>query len=373
MPQKFHKLFAAVTGAALLCAMTVPALAADETPATDPNAGNAVVSDTAAQAPYALGPTRAVVQAPAEGDQLRVLADAEDGAARELVLNLDENTVVAALADGAVGKVADLKKDQEVYLYTSPATTRSLPPQTYAYAILTGVKEHVVPPQLQVVEKVLDKSEGLGGSTVTASYLCDHGGMMIYFETDTPLTTAAGTAATAADFQVGSSMLAWYDVVMESYPGQAYATRALLLPGAAAPDAASAEGNETPAASADGADLTIVIDGDMVLPVKGKLENGVAMVPVRAVGEALGCAIDWDPANKISVTHDVRTMTITVGEDLYVSAATQSSGLVGMTAPQTLGAAPYYDEQGSTWAPAALFQVLQGFTVTLNGTELTIA
>ena len=55
----------------------------------------------------------------------------------------------------------------------------------------------------------------------------------------------------AENLRIGQPFLAWYDIVMESFPAQANATRILL-----------------PAMNAEERELTFTLDGDMVIGAK---------------------------------------------------------------------------------------------------------
>lgn len=104
--------------------------------------------------------------------------------------------------------------------------------------------------------------------------------------------------------------------------------------------------------------LTMEIEGEN-LDIAGKypyLENEVAMVPVRAVGEALGYTVTWtaEYANEVRLDNGLVKTTVTIGEDLYFMA---SSTMIGMSEPSPLGAAPVADK-GVTYVPMELFELL---------------
>lgn len=104
--------------------------------------------------------------------------------------------------------------------------------------------------------------------------------------------------------------------------------------------------------------LTVEIEGEN-LDLTGKyayIENEVVMVPVRAVGEALGYTITWTAEHSTEVRLDNGTVktTVILGEDLYSMA---SSTMIGMSKPSPLGAAPVA-EKGVTYVPMDLFELL---------------
>ena len=65
-------------------------------------------------------------------------------------------------------------------------------------------------------------------------------------------------------------------------------------------------------------------------------------------------------------------MDFTEGEDLYLSTSTLP-GAVGMTAPLTLGAAPFIDEEGTMYVPAESFTALVGLQVEETADQITIS
>lgn len=104
--------------------------------------------------------------------------------------------------------------------------------------------------------------------------------------------------------------------------------------------------------------LTVEIEGEN-LDLTSKyayIENEVVMIPVRAVGEALGYTVTWVAEYPTEVRLDNGTVktTITIGEDLYFMA---SSTAIGMSKPSPLGVAPVA-EHGVTYVPMDLFGLL---------------
>ena len=226
------------------------------------------------------------------------------------------------------------------------------------------------------VEAVTQNEDG--SATITTN----NGGLWLTVEADASVTTYAGEKASLADLQVGSHVMAWYDIVLLSYPGQAGTDQLMLLPGAAeerdgeaAETSAPAETTAPAEALQDGTELSIVLEGDMVLPVTGKVENGAAMVPVAAVAQALGYEVTYTPGENgeaalVTVEDDSFRVNLNIGDNL-IQGVTKIEGAVGMTSPMDYGMAPYIVEPGTTWAPAQLFEML-GRTVTVDGDTLSI-
>lgn len=283
----------------------------------------------------------------------------------EVVYLVDENTLYLDSGAALPAQAGDVTEGAQVYLYHREAMTLSLPAQTYAEAVVLNVPQDAACARLHTVESV--RSQPNDG---TLAIQTDGGSLILTVQQDAAVTPwLTKNAVSLDDLTVGTRFFAWYDVVLESYPAQAYTDRVLLTPAAAIADDAVQAFN----APEDGAALSIVVDGDMVLPDKALAENGTVLVPVRATAETLGCTVSWNQATRTAtIANEARQMTLTPGDDLYLSAATQQSGLVGMTAPISLGAAPRIDAQGRMWASAELFEVLQGYTVEIDQTSVSI-
>ena len=125
----------------------------------------------------------------------------------------------------------------------------------------------------------------------------------------------------AADIVPGTRVLAWYSVVTLSLPAQASPEKVMVFPSDYAGWVA-----------ADG--LTVTVNGQ-ALALEGaaaaKVENGHLMVPVRALAEALGCEVAWEPyTNQVTVTRDgVECYHFTIGGDQ----AAKGDVTVGLVAP----------------------------------------
>lgn len=81
------------------------------------------------------------------------------------------------------------------------------------------------------------------------------------------------------------------------------------------------------------------------------------MVPLRALAEELGFTVTWNGSTIRVDTGDVHT-DVTIGVDRYVI-TTSNEALVGMSAPFSLGCAPYATN-GVTYVPLSLFDALLG-------------
>lgn len=350
---------AALLGAAVLCGTTLPAFAAEND--TTPGAEQ---QDTLL-APYSIGAEATVTEVPdtfaadLEAGSARLLVNAmENGVEMEVALNIGSDTIFLDNTTGTPVAGTQVKKGDKIYVYHSPAMTRSLPPQTYTQAILVNLGDKT-PAKLHVVEQVQAGKEG------AVTVLTDRGSMLVTVGKDTPIAPLyTKNIVTTADIQEGTRLFAWYDVVALSYPGQATAERVVLLPAEQEQSGEAADENEA---------IAITVNGK-ALEATAKKNGDVVMVPLRAVGEAMGYIVTWDQAeHSANLNNGKGQTTVTLGKDQYVYTNAQE-GMVGMSAPTSLGAAPVMEEPGTLWVPAQLFSLLtQQEAVTLNGSTLEIA
>ena len=287
---------------------------------------------------------------------------------QEIQLNLSADTLIVNNETGAAAALSDIKEGDKIYAYYSKAMTRSLPPQSACELILVGVGENT-PASLHEVGTVSTNEEGM------TEVLTADGSMIIRMDDKTtyaPYKTK--NIVTKADLTEGTRFLAWYDIVAMSYPGQAYTQKVVILPAAATEETATETQatRETEQTAAETNELTIVAGGK-TLEVKGEMKDGVAVVPVRAAAEALGCTVSYeqkDGKEYVTVENDTRSMTLEIGTDNYVS-TTKIEDAVGMTAPAQYGVAPYIVD-GTTYAAADLFKALVGFDVVTEAGTVTI-
>lgn len=287
---------------------------------------------------------------------------------QDIQLNLSADTLIVNNETGAAAALSDIKEGDKIYAYYSKAMTLSLPPQSACELILVGVGENT-PASLHEVGTVSTNEEGM------TEVLTADGSMIIRMDDKTtyaPYKTK--NIVTKADLTEGTRFLAWYDIVAMSYPGQAYTQKVVILPAATTEETATETqaARETEQTAPETTELTIVAGGK-TLEVKGEMKDSVAVVPVRAAAEALGCTVSYEQKNGkeyVTVENDTRSMTLEIGTDNYVS-TTKIEDAVGMTAPAQYGVAPYIVD-GTTYAAADLFKALVGFDVVTEAGTVTI-
>lgn len=362
-------------GLSAVLACSSVAFAADATAAetTTPAADNTAATETTTTAvpqvkeSFRTGSMATVSKINMDGETVSsILVKTTDE--QDIQLNLSADTMIVNNETGAAAALADIKEGDKIYAYYSKAMTRSLPPQSACELILVGVGENT-PASLHEVGTVSANDQGM------TEVLTADGGMIIRMDDKTtyaPYKTK--NIVTKADLTEGTRFLAWYDIVAMSYPGQAYTQKVVILPAAATEETATETQatRETEQTAPETTELTIVAGGK-TLEVKGEMKDSVAVVPVRAAAEALGCTVSYEQKNGkeyVTVENDTRSMTLEIGTDNYVS-TTKIEDAVGMTAPAQYGVAPYIVD-GTTCAAADLFKALVGFDVVTEAGTVTI-
>lgn len=355
-------LSALMLSGALLCALSVPALAAE--PAAPQTDASLTQEETLPDSVLYYGTVTEVVRNEDGAVSRLVLSSERYG---DYVMNLSADTAWVDAGKRAASDPSDLKAGETVYVFHSPISTRSLPPQSAAYAVVRNIPQDMGCPMYHEVESVTGGEDRL---TITT----DNGGLLLHVGEETQcLDYTTGKAVDPAQLKEGGRVMAWYDIVLTSYPGQAGPSCLMLLP--QAEEQTQADQPAEAAELANGTALSIVLEGDMVLPVKGSYENGAALVPVAAAAQALGYEVTYTPGVDgtpalVTVESETFRVSLTIGQE-QIFGVTKIEGAVGMTAPMKYGAAPRIEAPGTTWAPAQLFEML-GRTVTLDGDTLSI-
>lgn len=321
--------------------------AVDTVPTADPI--DAPAEMPAETIPYSIGVKAVVTEILRDGDNISLEVKPEDG--EPIVLTISEKTLLVDNSQAVPVSIEDIKAGDTIYAYHDIMMTMSIPAQTPALVILTNLGDGA--------PAVLHMPEQVRVADGKASALCDDGSIWLSTSEDTVfLPYRTKQLVRAEDIQIGQPFLAWYDIVMESYPAQATANRIMI-----------------PLPDYDERELTMLIDGDM--SIDAKMVNGEPVVPVRVTAEALGLKVGYRKENGkglVTVSSSEAELSMTLGEDAY-SMKTLIPGAVGATAAIPYGIephlAPYMDGPDVTWISAEAFQLL-GYDVTLRHNQLTI-
>ena len=141
----------------------------------------------------------------------------------EYVMLLSGDTVWIDSGSRTASDPSDLEEGEGLYVFHSPVSTRSLPPQSAAFAVVRNVPQDASCPHYHEVEAI---EETEGGVRVTT----DNGGLILLVDNETSLSSYEGAApAGPGEIEVGAHIMAWYGAVALSYPGQAHASHIMVL------------------------------------------------------------------------------------------------------------------------------------------------
>lgn len=354
MSMNKKRLTALALGGAMLCTMSVTALAADRSQVTAaPAADDAVVSTQEFQAVdhvLYFGTLKELVR----DDQGKLTALLLGGDLGEYQMNLSDETLWVDSTSRTSFDPEGLKVGEKLYVFYSAAATLSIPPQSSAIVVVRNVDEHDAAAMYHEVEAVTKRDDG--ELVITT----DKGGLYITVSADASVVDYAGQKLSLDQVKAGSRIMAWYSVVLESYPAQTGTSRLLLLPDA------KTEPQE-------GAALPLTLAGKTV-DFTARYESSTAMVPVAAVAKELGLDVTYTPDTgdgaRVTLADSDFEVTLYIDRSV-VSGVTRIPGAVGATGPLNYHKAPYIVAPGTTWAPAEIFQML-GKTVEVGADGVKI-
>lgn len=132
----------------------------------------------------------------------------------EYVMNITEQTVWIDSGRHAASDPTDLQEGESVYVFHSSVETRSLPPQSAAFAVVRNIPMDAGCAQYHEVEEVSLQNGQLKITT-------DNGGLFIFADDETELSMYRNDAALSLeDIQVGNHVIAWYGAVRIVIPGR---------------------------------------------------------------------------------------------------------------------------------------------------------
>ena len=318
---------AAILGGAILCSGAAFAANVNTVSAEQPVADTAVSTDATAQETPAVLAERNLYY----GKITEITRDEQTGAVTSLlmesekygayVFHLDESTLLLDSGAGIRTTADKLAVGDGIYVFHSPIATMSIPPQSFAEAIVTNIPQDAGCAMLHTVEAVQKNEDG--SVTVTT----DRGGLQLTIAKD----------AVYGDFNGRQIMGRGRSARRHPYLCMVqHGCR--VLP-------AQATTNHVAVAPAKAQDsMTISVDGT-ALDVTAKIENGTLMVPASAAGKALGLTASYEKTaegEKVTLKNDKTTMVMDIGSDSY---------LVEGDMVLSYGAATVI-ENGVTWMPA---------------------
>lgn len=246
-----------------------------------------------------------------------------------LQLNCNANTLIIDAMTGETLTTADLADATSAYVYMGMQQTMSLPPQRFAEAIIVNMAQDAAAPMLLDITNIMTQGTAVtfGTSDAEVSFTLD---------ADMPLEVfASDELTTVGDVSSTSRLLVWNDM-----NGDVYEVMEIQA-------------------------IPFAVNG-MAIDTEVVDVNGAAFVALRDVAKALDLTLTWNGAEKTAtISNDMRTMDFTAGLDLYVSTAV-AEDMMGMTAPESLGAAPFIGESGTLMVPAMALNNFVGLDVVVK-------
>lgn len=142
-----------------------------------------------------------------EVNEKSVLVEANDSKMGKVQANISQETYIYNNEKREFVNVSDLKKGQKVVLYHSPMMTRSIPPQSPAFAIIIGSGEQLA--KYYRVDEVYESNKGL-------KFLTQNGGLIV-------------SAQMEKNIKAKDELLVWHGPVAMSMPGQTTASNIVNL------------------------------------------------------------------------------------------------------------------------------------------------
>ncbi len=139
------------------------------------------------------------------------------------MMRISEETVWIDSGKKTAFDPADLQIGERVYVFHSPISTYSLPPQSAAYAVVRNVPMDASCAHYHQIEEVSVKDDQIQITT-------DNGGLFIFLDENTTLSGYNQNQQVSGDvLQAGMYVMAWYGAVAESYPAQTHASHVMVL------------------------------------------------------------------------------------------------------------------------------------------------
>lgn len=193
---------------------------ATETPETSEGEGTEDVEEMPASATY-FGTVESI-EKDEEGNVISISLTSEENG--DYVMNVTDNTVWVDAVEKVKASQEDLTEGETIYVYHSPVSTRSLPPQSEAFAVVLNAPQDVAVGVYHEVEDIVTNGEIF---TITT----DNGGLYLNVTSETQVKDyTTGESAEIGNVDRGDRIIAWYDAVAMSYPGQANVSDILVLP-----------------------------------------------------------------------------------------------------------------------------------------------
>lgn len=148
--------------------------------------------------------------------------DNTNDAYKQIILNVSEDTLILDAVNAEVRTIEDIEDGETLYAYVSSAMTRSLPPISNAELIFCDIPIDFAAPEYAEIVRVSTGEEGT--SLETNRDIIYHIG-----EETEILDFTTGEKTDVSSIKEGSKVIAWYQIVMESFPAQTYPYKIMVF------------------------------------------------------------------------------------------------------------------------------------------------
>ena len=258
-----------------------------------------------------------------------------EGGYRDIVLNISATTHIVNAEDGTPVPFSALQKGGSVVAYYGPGVSKSMPPQGNAFALVVGTP-----------------AKGGAGIYMKAGSIdkVDDGKIKILSSNGDRLITITSEALPHLEaIREGSELLVWYDMMTLSIPGQAAATKAVLLPATIKVHLGAG------VIVANGKELVLGQDDRII--TRGK----TVLLPLRVIAENLGYSIVWQAEQQqIELkSGDEIAATFRIGSKSYQ----KGQDVIGLAnAPELVN--------GKTLVPVEFFTDVLNMKVSVSNTHI---
>ena len=222
-----------------------------------------------------------------EEDRARLNNSNEEDPYSDIVLNVNEDTLVLDAVTGEELSFDQVEKDDVVYAYVEQAMTLSLPPQSFARLILCNIPADFGVPSLSQIQSITPCEEGydvrLDAETV------------VHMDKDVELLPSASAAEPKLEtLEPGDMLLTWRQEEKPACEAQSAAAKAMVFDVEYAGWLYAAPGK----LSVSGQDVTLAAGEEPFI------QGEKLMVPLRLVVETLGGEITWDRESRTAQVTD---------------------------------------------------------------------
>jgi len=221
-----------------------------------------------------------------DGEEIfAIIAEDSEGILQRF--NLSEKTVIVDNENKLPGDLKKIKKGDKLYVYASPFSTRSIPPQSQAYVILMNLDEKV-PAKFLKIEKITFEEGQYRFEDTNGEYVLT----LPKEELITPFKTK--NIVRPADLKIGSEILVWSEIMTLSLPAHLMPEGVMLLP--------EREEKATDRILTIEARIgKVAFEGEQGSELKEKARKsskGEWLLPLRELAEAEGYEIIWNHLEK---------------------------------------------------------------------------